>query len=248
MNWRIFMPTLLVLTGLSFGAAADDIKVGVERNMNATIIAPAGAGPYPGVLVLHTSGGLQQPDIVFAQRLAQEGYVAMIPAFMAAYGITEETRVQTFTTKADAVYADLVAAIETLRADRRMAGGRIGAVGFSNGGFFTAWLAATDKIAAGVSYYGAYDGARSDPELARFQALITNTSAPLLVLHGSADQTVRIPTARAFIGMLRNAGARFDARIYDGAPHNFERGRNAASEAAADSWRRTVVYFAQNLR
>ena len=46
--------------------------------------------------------------------------------------------------------------------------GAVGAVGFSNGGFFAMLLAATNRVKAGVSYYGALDGARTQPDLAQF--------------------------------------------------------------------------------
>jgi Dienelactone hydrolase family len=60
-------------------AAETAIKVGVHNTMQATLITPAGLGPYPGVLVLHTSGGLEPADLEFARQLAREGYVCLVP-------------------------------------------------------------------------------------------------------------------------------------------------------------------------
>ena len=69
-------------------AGSSDIMVGVKHEMKAQLFVPEGPGPFPGVLVLHTSGGLQPADTAFAERLAKDGYVALVPAFLDAYGIT----------------------------------------------------------------------------------------------------------------------------------------------------------------
>ena len=66
--------------------------------------------------------------------------------------------------------------------------GAVGTIGFSNGGFFAVLLAATGRVKAGVSYYGALDGAMTQPDLAPFIRRFTSASSPLLVLAGeSAD-------------------------------------------------------------
>ncbi len=132
-------------------AETANVMVGVKQNMHAVLIAPDGGGPYPAILLLHTSGGLRQADLDYGQRLSQQGYVVLVPAFLAAYGITPRGRMATFTTDADAIYADFVAALDMLERDPRVAGRKLGAIGFSNGGYFAMWLAATGKVQAGVS-------------------------------------------------------------------------------------------------
>jgi dienelactone hydrolase len=68
--------------------ASTPLTVGVKHNMEAVLFAPPGAGPFPGVLVLHATGGPRQGDLSFASQLADEGFVALVPSFMKAHGIT----------------------------------------------------------------------------------------------------------------------------------------------------------------
>ena len=224
-----------------------DVRVGVKQNMHALLMAPDDAGPHPGVLVLHTSGGLQPADIEFAKRLAGNGYVCLVPSFMAAYGITGRTRALTFTSDAEPIYADFVAALDMLEHTPQVGGGKLGAVGFSNGAYFALWLAATNKVQAGVSYYGALSGAGTDKELNRFRAVFNKNSSPVLVMHGSNDETVPVQVANHMSAVLAAAGSPHEVKIYDGAGHSFER-LPGSEGAAADAWKRTLAFFAEYLK
>jgi carboxymethylenebutenolidase len=241
---------LALAVGVPAFAETTSLTVGVKRNMNAMLFAPDGPGPYPGVLILHTSGGLKSADLDYAKRLAGQGYVCVVPAFMEAYGLTARTRAQTFTNNGADVYRDLAAAVETLRGSAKVAGGKVGAIGFSNGGYFALWLAATNKVDAGVSYYGALSGAGTDKELTRFSSTFTATSAPVLVLHGTADRTVPVAAAERLGAILKHANSPYEMKLYDGVDHVFEREQrdDAARAAAADAWERTRGFLDTRLR
>ncbi len=230
-------------------AASTTIKVGVNQNMNAHLLTPDGPGPYPALLLMHTSGGLQAADLEYAKRLLLEGYVVLVPAFMEAYGIHAKTRQQTFTTHGQAVYADFVASLEFLKRHEKVDGKKLGAIGFSNGGYFALWLAATGQVRAGISYSGALSGAGTDTQLARFREVFTGASAPVLVLHGTDDSTVPINVAVRLGALLTTAQSPHELHQYAGAEHLFERYRGSSNEAAAtDAWQRTLGLFGKSLK
>jgi dienelactone hydrolase len=115
-------------------ANSSTLKVGVDHCMRAFLITPDGPGPYPAVLVLHTSGGLKDADVEYAERLSKEGYVCLVPAFLEAYNISYKQRQLSFTGDAKYIYADFVDALDTLRHTDKVNAGKLGAIGFSNGG------------------------------------------------------------------------------------------------------------------
>jgi carboxymethylenebutenolidase len=236
--------------GSSPATAADamQVKVGVGQKMEATLYKPPGAGPFPAVLVLHTSGGLRPPDHAYASRLADEGYVCLVPDFFTPYGLSQVNRQQTFTTHAQAIYADFVAAIDVLKKMKEVQADRIGAVGFSNGGYWALLLAARGDVQAGVSYYGAVNGAGTDNMLNAFRSAFTSKSSAVLVLHGAGDTTVSPQHADNLKSILTDAKAPHEFQLYASAGHSYDRGKQPDSNATNDSWQRTLRFLDKTLR
>lgn len=244
----VAVSVLWALFAAPASADAGSIKVGVNKNMDAQLMTPDGPGPYPAILLLHTSGGLQSADLDYAKHLVAVGYVVLVPAFLDAYGIRARTRQLTFTTYAQPIYADFVASLDLLRSNDKVDGRKLGAIGFSNGGYFALWLAATGQVRAGISYYGALTGAGTDRSLSRFRQVFTNTSAPVLILHGTDDSTVPVAKAIELDSILTAAQSRHEFRQYPGAEHRFDRDGGAGNEAAAaDAWQRTQGFLNKNL-
>jgi dienelactone hydrolase len=230
--------------------ASTPLMVGVKHNMEAVLFAPPGSGPFPGVLELHATGGPRQGDLDFASQLADQGFVVLVPSFMKAHGITPQARRAAFTTEADGIYADLVSAIDTLRGLDSVHGGRVGVVGFADGGYFAAWLAATGRVQAAVTYYGDFAGAGTDKDLTRFRQLFTSSSAPMLILHGGDDYIDPVDGARHLATILDASHTQYDIELYPRTGNEFDRsiGRTDDRMAAADAWDRTVAFLAQVLK
>jgi carboxymethylenebutenolidase len=251
-NARFVLRLFVVAACLApIGASAADatqLKVGVGQKLEATLYKPAGAGPFPAVIVLHTSSGLRPADQAYASRLADEGYVCLVPDFFTAYGLTQNTRRDTFTTHAQAIYAEFVSAIDTLKKTEGVRADRIGAVGFSNGGYWALLLAAKGAVQAGVSYYGAVNAAGSDNSLNAFRHSFASGSSPVLVLHGARDDTVLPRHAEYLKSILADAKAPYEFQMYDTAGHSYERGKQLDRSAADDSWQRTLRFLDATLR
>lgn len=237
-----------VPASVTSAADAVQLKVGVGQKLEATLYKPAGAGPFPGVIVLHTSSGLRPADLAYASRLADEGYVCLVPDFFTAYGLSQDTRRDTFTRHAQAIYADFVSAIDTLKKTEGVRADRIGAVGFSNGGYWALLLAAKGAVQAGVSYYGAVNGAGTDNSLNAFRSSFTSGSSPVLVLHGARDDIVLPRHAEYLKSVLADAKAPYEFQMYESAGHSYERGKQPDRSAADDSWQRTLRFFDATLR
>jgi carboxymethylenebutenolidase len=270
MRWIACSLAALAVIVAGAVARADEttIDVGVRGSMHATLITPDGPGPFPGVIVLHTSGGLQTADLAYARALADEGYVCLVPAFMAAYGLDANSRQATFTNDAQSIYADLVQAVGALKRNPHVQGAKIGAVGFSNGGYFAVWLALAGAVQAGVGYYGAYSGANTDASETRFRQTANASSSPVLILHGAADATVPVGLARRLAKILEDANAPVEIHVYPDTGHLFDRGgfsptaafgKNAKlsdlagadpgdDAADSDAWSQTLAFFAAHLR
>ena len=244
----------LVLTLAALAAHAEPasraVKVGVKRTMEATLYTPEGPGPFPSVLVIHTSQGLTEPDRQYCARLAREGFQCIVPAFLRAYGIRLERKELAFTADREAILADFRDIVAWMNALPTARPGAVGAVGFSNGGLFSVLLAADRSVRAGVAYYGALWGVGqprpSNPFLQSFSA----ASAPVLLMMGENDTSVGLPPLRRLETIMKAAGAPHEIVTYPDAEHGFDRNnlRPGNAAAAADAWPRTLAFLRAHLR
>jgi carboxymethylenebutenolidase len=226
------------------------VTVGVKKNMEATLFTPDGPGPFPSVLVLHTSLGITEADRHYCARLARQGFICIAPAFLRAHGIRQETKMDTFTTDREAIVADLQQIIEELNRLPNTKRGSTGVVGFSNGGFFAVLLAARAKIKAGVAYYGALAGVGQNLSANPFLQSFTPASAPVLVLAAENDTVMGTAPVRRLEEIMKVAGAPHEVVFYLDAEHGFDRNnlRPGNGAAGTDAWTRTVAFLRSNLR
>jgi carboxymethylenebutenolidase len=237
---------------LANGASAFDftqqtVMMGVRKNMETTLYVPKGPGPFPTILVMHTSGGISEADRGYCANLAREGYICTAPAFLRAHGINSpEIRRKAFTSEARPILEDFREIFQELQALPQAKKGATAAIGFSNGGYFAAMIASGGRIKAAVSYYGTFTGANTDPTMSRMRERWTASSSPLLILAGEGDTTIGAQTPRKLAEIIQAAGAPYELKMYPGAGHDFDRtgttGPNNAA-AAADAWQRTLAFL-----
>jgi len=204
--------------------------------------------PAPAVLVIHEVFGLNDHIKSVADRVAQEGYVALAPnLFVRASeppprdaSNVEAIRRAATSLAPDVAARDMQAGLDFLKT-RKFARPRFGSVGFCMGGGLSYRLAASGypELACAVIFYG-----RTPLEL------VEKVTCPLLGIFGELDRSIPPQAVREFEEALRRAGKRAEIKIYPGAKHGFfndTRSEVYDAQAAADAWQRTLRFFREHL-
>lgn len=235
----------------SFAHATEHMIVkdlGVKKNMKADFIMPDGNGPFPAVIILHTSGGISGAELDYGKELAKKGYASLIPHYVEARGGVYPYLLASHTDEAEETLADLLDGLDYLKRNPKIDKDRLGAVGFSMGGYWAMVLAAQAKVQAGVSYYGVLPVAWKNSNIRyKFEDIFNEKSSPVLILHGSNDMTQRVAGAEKLADLLDQKKVPYEKHIYPYAGHEFERVRGYNYSAAQDSWNRTLNFFEKYL-
>ena len=181
----------------------------------ARLKLPLGKGRFPVVIVLHGCGGLGPSQLIWARRLNDWGYAALIPDSMTPRGVGRvcEPDRQHLVTPRDRV-GDVGSAVAWLRTRANIDPSRIAVLGLSHGGATA--VTATERTYAGLGIRAAvnYYGPCVDPA--------AHGSVPLLVLVGEADDWGH-PAARCqAYGKALQPGQVFELHSYPGAYHAFD--------------------------
>jgi carboxymethylenebutenolidase len=172
---------------------------------------PVAAPPWPGVVVLHESFGLNDDIRQQADRLAAAGYLAVALDLYSAGGAWRCIR---------ATFRALMAGegkpfddIDVTRrwlAERPDCTGRVGVIGFCMGGGF-AILTAARGFAASAPNYAHLPDDLDD---------VLRGACPMVASYGAKDRTLR-GTAAELEAALTRAGVEHDVVEYPGAGHSF---------------------------
>ncbi len=195
------------------------------------------------VLVIHENRGLNDHIHDIARRLAVAGFRAVAPDMLSPSGGTpsNEDAARDAIGKLDLgkSVADAVGFLAELRKSSR--GGKVGAVGFCWGGGFVNRLAvaAGDKLAAAVPYYGPAPDPSEAPKV----------HAAMEFHNAGLDERVNA-TSFKWIEALRANHKTVKFFLYDGVNHAFNNDTSAEryNKPAADlAWKRTLAFFRQHL-
>jgi carboxymethylenebutenolidase len=218
---------------------------GGSGNVKAYFAKPLG-GPArrPTVLVVHENRGLNPHIEDVARRAAVEGFFAMAPDLLSAFGGTpgDEDGARQFHAKLTSSVAvgDLVPAVDYL-ATRPDSNGKVGVVGFCWGGGMVNRLAvASPRLAAAVPFYGDVPNAADVPRI----------RAALLLHYASNDDRIN-KEVPGYETALKAAGKPYTKYQYEGTQHAFHSDVNAAryNKAAAElAWQRTIAFLKQQLQ
>jgi carboxymethylenebutenolidase len=178
------------------------------------LAAPAGAGPWPGVVVLHDLVGMSRDLRDQVDWLAGSGYLTVAPDLFRGnrrpacmFRMIRETWRHDGPTFVD------IQSVGGWLADRPDCTGRIGVVGFCMGGGFALLLAIDDRFDAASVNYG--------PVPARTYTEATFVDAcPIVASYGAEDRGNR-GVGERLERILTAVGVEHDVKTYPGAGHSF---------------------------
>jgi dienelactone hydrolase len=224
----------------------------------------ASGKPAPGVLILHTAAGLKKPERIYARKLAEAGFTALVVAYKPGWLAKTNT--------------GLAEALDWLVTQPEARGMPLGVVGFSLGGSKALLVAALRRntVKAVVAYYATYD-----VEASKFKAvarkarqksgqatpspvqIVGQIDGAVLLLNGGDDDETDPRQTAAMEAALEKANKTYELKVYQGAVHMFDRpppfhprgnrtsfgtatGYNAA--AAENSWQMSLAWLNRYLR
>jgi carboxymethylenebutenolidase len=216
---------------------------GNSGQMRGYLVQPAGAGPFPSVLVVHENRGLNPYIEDVARRLAVDGFLALAPDGLFPVGgypgNDDDGRTLQGSLDQGKLRTDMLNSARFLKS-HKLSSGKLGVTGFCWGGGTTNFLAATlgAEMHAGVPYYGAAAATAEVPKI----------KASLLLQFAENDAGVN-GMWPAYEAALKSAGASYQAYTYPGTLHGFHNNSTPRyNEAAARlSWERTVAHFKKHL-
>jgi carboxymethylenebutenolidase len=199
---------------------------------------PAGTSA-PGMVVLQEWWGLNDQIKGVAEKLASQGYRALVPDLYhgkVTLEAAEASHLMTDLDFGDAATQDIAGAVNYLK----QGGGKVGVIGFCMGGALTVLSAILTDADAASAWYGLPPAEAAD---------VTKVRMPLQG-HFALQDTFFTPAAvDAAEAKLKAAAVPHEFYRYD-ADHAFgnEEGGAYNPEAAAQAWERSMAFFSKHLR
>ncbi len=227
--------------------------------IDAYLARPLGAGPYPGVVVIHHMPGWDEAHKEIGRRFAHHGYVTIVPnlQFREGKATPEENSASIRAAGGmpdDRTMGDVQASIDYLRA-LPYSSGKVGVIGYCSGGRQAYLSACTLRgIDAVIVCYGGGVAAKPE-ELTPRQPVAPidftrDLQCPLLGFFGIED-TRPSPADAAKTGeALKRCGKTYEFHTYENAGHAFFAVDRAQYRvhAAADGWKKVFAWFGKYLR
>ena len=185
------------------------------RTITALLIRPEGSGRHPAVLIFHGAGGGRESHKAYAWRLADAGFVALLPDLASIRLGADES--------AGLLRNEISVAVSLLRGRRDVDPSRLGLLGFAQGGERTLFAALSfpTTFKAVVEYYSPVGHPPTNLELAAGH-IASKIRSPVLILHGEDDQLVPVEHARRLEEAFRSAGKPCEVLVFSGAGHGFD--------------------------
>jgi len=163
----------------------------------AKLYAPAGAGPFPAIVISHTCSGLQQHAFEWAQRFLSAGYAVLVVDHLGPRGLAGNCPPANRLSVTQYAQDDVMA-MKHLRTLPFVDGKRIVQVGFAYGAMaglrlasvrFRATFVENERFAAVVSFYPWCNQQSGQGHQDHQWNFYDDTTTPLLVLLGEDDDS-----------------------------------------------------------
>ena len=213
------------------------------------LAVPTTPGPWPAVVVVHEIFGLTDDIRRQADRMAEQGYLALAPDLF-GWGNTARCLIASFRTmlKGEGRMYDDVEGARRFLADREDCTGRVGILGFCFGGG-VAMLVAPKGFDVAAPNYG-HLPKDADERL--------RDACPIVASYGAKDRQLK-GAAGKLESVLTRLGVEHDVKEYPTAKHGFlfpHTGKTSWTEplavafdpaAADDAWQRIFTFFDKHL-
>jgi dienelactone hydrolase len=243
----------VVLIALAAGCVASlppaDATLQPMLRPHDALYRPDGAGPFPAVVVLHGCLGVRSKDTRWAERLRDQGYVALVVDSLTGRGLTtvEQRRgvCTGWTLWGGTRAADVRASLAHLRTLPYVDGVRLGVIGFSHGAWAALDLLSTASeddvrgLRAVVAFYP-YCGMAS-----RARWLGFRVDVPTLLLLGEADRVISTEQCVGLVRREASGGRPVAITVYPDVGHSFDWRSSPATE---DARRRVGAFLGEALR
>ena len=226
--------------------------------IDAYMARPLGAGPFPGIVIIHHMPGWDGPHKEIARRFAHHGYAAICPnlQFREGKATPEENSASIRAAGGmpdDRTMGDVQAAIDYLRT-LPYHNGKVGVIGYCSGGRQAYLAACTRKgVDAVVVNYGGGVVAKPE-ELTPRQPVAPidytkDLQCPMLALFGIEDTRPSPEDAKKTEEALKKHNKTYECHTYENAGHAFfavDRPQYRV-HAALDGWKRVFGWFGKYL-
>lgn len=199
----------------------------------------------PGIIVIHEWWGLNDNIRTMADKLADNGYVALaVDLYQGKVAETPENAkkyMMESMDRSEMLIENLKGAYAYLKEDNNVM--KVGTIGWCFGGGWSLNTAINlpKEIDATVIYYGRLvtDSDKLEP-----------LKMPILGIFGAEDQGIPVDNVRVFESVLNELDKDASIHIYEGANHAFANpsGTRYDKAAAEDAWEKTINFFNKNLK
>ncbi len=210
--------------GVSFtGAKWIEIDAPEGRKILAASFRPEGTGPFPIVVVLHGTEGFRGIHVQLAQEFAKNGFIGVAGSWFGGHyrgvqspipikhddGIDCPNGPDIKAGNDLSAVKDVLALINAARTLPSAHADRVGVLGHSRGSAIVLTTASTGEDLQAVVAAAGYPSG----------IILNNLTAPILILHGTADQVVPLQRAESFESSLQRLGKSVESHYYEDAPH-----------------------------